>query len=543
MIKAGSEKRKPMEGIFTKEFYSKKRIIAFSLTLIGAVIIYSLLMSERLVNNYDGLWSGSFYAAGEWEVSGGRFVWPFLDRARAWLCQDPYMSLISLLAITVSMIIVDSLLGIEKVWQAVLVNLMFVANVVVCAFLSYRFESNTFTFSFFLAIFAVALIVYLKRPWNILAAGVSLMLSMGLHQACIGCTCVLIVAVLILELLRGKENRDIIRFLIDCALSAVVGGIIYFVLNRLFLSLYHTQMLDYGGNPAGYSILGTLKGFPQSILRTYDQFIQYFFKDQFFVTIYNRFHTMQIIIIIFIVITVFCMVLWIVRCRIKGILAAAAVFLLPMASSAVLFIVTDGVNKIHMTAPLALVIPVLFSLAIFTERFISKESIRRVMTIILIITAGVFTYWEVLQVCWDQSEMLEGAKSTSWMYNSTIEDLKDEEMLSKDYKYLYFGRPADNDYFMKTVFYQYANNYAKVGNFWLDGECAEHSWAGVARNYGGAGIAIADTEQYQNVSQDEELLSMIRSMPEFPEAGYIKRVGDLVIVKIADYEEGSDNGR
>ena len=40
-----------------------------------AVMVYFPLISQRLVNTFDGLWNGSWFIGGFWELSIGRWLW------------------------------------------------------------------------------------------------------------------------------------------------------------------------------------------------------------------------------------------------------------------------------------------------------------------------------------------------------------------------------------------------------------------------------------------------------------------------------------
>ena len=67
----------------------------FLLLYIYALLLYSPLIFLRLTNQYDGLWNQDDYMAGAWELSNGRWFWPYLDHARFGISLDPLPNLLA----------------------------------------------------------------------------------------------------------------------------------------------------------------------------------------------------------------------------------------------------------------------------------------------------------------------------------------------------------------------------------------------------------------------------------------------------------------
>ena len=62
--------------------------------LAAACLIYLPMIANELTNVYDGLWSANQYQAGNWELSLGRWLWPFLDKLRFGLSTEPFISIL-----------------------------------------------------------------------------------------------------------------------------------------------------------------------------------------------------------------------------------------------------------------------------------------------------------------------------------------------------------------------------------------------------------------------------------------------------------------
>lgn len=61
-----------------------------------AVVVYFPLISQRLVNTFDGLWNGSWFIGGFWELSIGRWLWCVADAVRFGVQTEPLNALLTL---------------------------------------------------------------------------------------------------------------------------------------------------------------------------------------------------------------------------------------------------------------------------------------------------------------------------------------------------------------------------------------------------------------------------------------------------------------
>ena len=57
---------------------------------------YFMLMSLNLVNDVDGIWHLSNFIAGDWEISLGRGLQRYADRARFGIVSEPFNSIITI---------------------------------------------------------------------------------------------------------------------------------------------------------------------------------------------------------------------------------------------------------------------------------------------------------------------------------------------------------------------------------------------------------------------------------------------------------------
>ena len=85
--------------------------------------------------------------------------------------------------------------------------------------------SPTFGLAFFLSVAAAYAILEFSQPvWAVCLGAICIMLSMGLYQAYIDCTCLIILGWLIWVLMRDVEWKKLGRYVIRSILS-FTGGV------------------------------------------------------------------------------------------------------------------------------------------------------------------------------------------------------------------------------------------------------------------------------------------------------------------------------
>lgn len=171
------------------------------LVFVFGLILYSQLMTQQLVNAYDGLWEYTYHAAGKWELSLGRWFWLYLDKIRFGVNNDPWTSIMTILLFSAGLYLISDLFRIEDKKVTFLFSSLFISSTAVCVSLSYRFMSPVFGFAFLLSVLAAWFTLKSKKViLPVLAGSFMVALSMGAYQACLGCTCLVIAGYLLWKL-------------------------------------------------------------------------------------------------------------------------------------------------------------------------------------------------------------------------------------------------------------------------------------------------------------------------------------------------------
>ncbi|MCR5255179.1 MAG: glucosyltransferase domain-containing protein [Acetatifactor sp.] len=488
-------------------------------------------MSNRLVNQYDGLWEYSYYKAGKWELSLGRWFWLYLDRLRFNISVDPINSMFTLFCYCLGIVLIIDLFLLGKKKLGYIAGFIFLSNAVVSITLSYRFMSPTFGISvLFNVIGAWIVIKHEDKPFiSIPLCGLFLSLGMGAYQSNIGCACLIFVAYVMYLLTRTEHTpAQILKLMAKMAAGLVLGALLYIVLLKLHLAVLDTVMSGYNGGNS-YSILNSIKKLPHSLSTAFFMF-GFYYKNLAFKTTLLPGPVVYGIIYGFIGL---CIIVQSIRLfsknKVRAILFLLCLPAIPVASGATLFIATDAPTSLQMTAPWAMTIPVLLIListfAENSEKLMEKCLIACTSAMALVVLYGCFYQIQV-----DQESMLEGQTATVEIAEEVLSSLANEDLLSPDLRYCFLGLPAANPNFATTDIYQMANGYAQFGAWWSDPYCSLNSYQGVFRFLCGSDIHVCTAGEFNELTSLEE----VQDMPAFPSGGSIKVVNDIVVVRISE---------
>lgn len=506
----------------------------FCVMLGFAVVVYFPLMSQKLTNTFDGLWVDTYYIAGGWELSIGRWLWPLADALRFGVQTDPINSLLTLSLVTLSFILVRRLFTTKDSFLTYLLGMAFISSASVSIQLSYRYMSPIFGLSLFLSVAAAYCVIRTENKARAVVQGtVCLTLSLGLYQANLGSFC-LILLVYFLMLLFQKPDRSLIHGHIAKSLcSAAAGVVLYYLTLKIVLLITGFQMSEYNG-AASVSPLYVLKRLPTGAARAYQIFGIYFFRNQYRNNILQAmgFFALIVLLVGFGLLKRFWQV---VRSRDPEyiLLSAAALAVLPAICNVTLLITSEATWRLQMAGALDLFIPLcILLLDVTRKKQPQNEKLRMAVIGGTVLLAGLIVYGNVYMRAVDQEAMYEGRKSLKSMTDRIADDLMDfgyfdgEERLPV----VFVGRPSSNPTFLMREYYLYANTYAQIGRFWGGSGVARQVWKSVFQNITPVNLTYGRVERYLEVYAESET----EQMPTYPQEGYIRQIGDTVVVKISD---------
>ena len=377
---------------------------------------------------------------------------------------------------------------------------------------------------------------------SIVPAAVLLALSLGLYQTNLACFCLVLLAYFLLLLFRNGEKQKIREHICKSLASAVCGAALYWGILQIILKISGVAMANYQGG-ASISPLNMLKSLPQSIVKCYAQFWDYFFGDTVRHTVLQSFGVLYALAFLVVGAALVRRLAVVLRRKDAetAFYAVAAVLVMPLASVIFLLAASQATFYIPMAGGTALLFPVCFWLldsaqpASNTETS-GKNKAGKVEKAALLLAAAGILYGSVFMSAIDQQAMYEGRKATK-----QIADLVAGELVAEGYydlpeklPVMLVGRPSASPLFRTHVIYWDANDYAQVGLFKKENAATmRYSWNAVFRDLTPMQLELCSDEVYDELIRTEE----IKRMPTFPEKGSMQEMDGVYVIKISeDYQ-------
>ena len=506
-----------------------------------AVMVYFPLISLKLTNTVDGLWTTAEYMAGVWELSNGRWFWLVTSFLRFSLQLEPINAVVCLVLVS---------LGVTKLHMTFktvhegrtscldwLAGLCYLANTVIGCYLSFAHQSVEFGLAFYLSVLAAVCVIRNGSTAKGIAYGAFfLALSLGLYQVELDCFCLVLLAYFVLLLFRGEEKAKLRCFIAKSLGSAVCGAALYWLVLQVILKLSGVAMAEYQGG-ASISPLNMVKNLPQSIAKCYGQFWDYFFGDTV------RHNTLQNTKVLYVLAFVFVGAALLRRLAVilrrkdaeTAFYAVAALLVMPLASVIFLLAASEATFYIPMAGGTALFFPVCFWL-LNAAPVQPSGRVEKLEKNAVLLTAAVILYGGVFMSAIDQQAMYEGRRATK-----QIADLVANELVAEGYydapeklPVMLVGRPSASPLFRTHVIYWDANDYAQVGLFKKENAATmRYSWNAVFRDLTPMQLELCSDEVYDELIRTEE----IKRMPTFPEKGSMQEMDGVYVIKISeDYQ-------
>ena len=511
--------------------------------LLFSSFVFFPLVSQRLTNAYDGMWTTAEYWAGGWEFSNGRWLWPVFSFLRFSLQLEPINAVVCLMLVSLGVTRLHMLF--KPAWMRTscidwLAGLCYLANTVIGCYLSFAHQSVEFGLAFYLSVLAAVCVIRSRS----IAAGVAqgaflLALSLGLYQTDLACFCMVLLAWFLVLLFRGEEGIKLRCYIAKCLGSAVCGAALYWGILQIILKISGVAMTNYQGG-ADISVSGILKNLPSSVAKCYELFYRYFFGTLV------KHNMLQETAVVFVLI--FCVVGAALACRLVRLIrrkdwentfyGTAALLVLPMMCTVFMVATSQASFYIPMSGGLALFLPVCFWLLDSSrEGKTACDAFRKCWNkaekALILLTAAAVVYGSVFMSAIDQQAMYEGRKATK-----QIADLVAGELVAEGYydlpeklPVMLVGRPSASPLFRTHIIYWDANDYAQVGLFEKENAATmRYSWNAVFRDLTPMQLELCSDEVYDELIRTEE----IKRMPTFPEKGSMQEMDGVYVIKISE---------
>ena len=529
----------------------------FLILWIYTLLVQLPLLVLRLTNDLDGLWNQDDYLAGTWELSIGRWFWPFLDKMRFGISLDPLPAVFSLALYSLSFLLILRLLDLIPSGRNLLAGCLFLGSVGIVCQMSFGYMAITFAVSFFLSVLAVWVLlapVVFSVILRILLSALCIAFMMGSYQAGIGTTALLMLFVLLYSIAAegGTESakpaflpagaRERLRFFIRAFCSVALGGILYVLLLKLRLWMTGTPASDYQGF-SEISPLYILAGLPNAFHHCYRTILNYFVNGTYLSHALERNSWFPLCYIpVFIpVCVVFVRIFR--RKKTAALLFLAGILLIPAAANCFYLAAPETETHMQMVVSMALILPLLFCMtnlvfpsgkaalsgsAVSGGRASSFWKSGRCLKGILLLDLLFLLYGGILQCEMDQYGMYAGRRASQTLAQSILAEAGRQGYDYINGQLLIVGPPASSKTFYTAPLFERANAYAQYGRWSNDISFSRISWSRLYTNYLRIQVSFAQGDTEATIST----LPEVAAMPAYPAAGSVQNIYGVLVVKL-----------
>ena len=455
---------------------TKSFILISICTLVLALLVHMSLFTKNIITA-DVLLNNFYYKGYSWEISLGRFGLFFIGLLKGYN-SIPIIDLIpSFILLCFINYYLIKLFELDGSINKILTILLVIISPIISVTLVFHYCSIGYLIALLCGILSTY--IFYKSENKIikyLIPIVLIVISLSMYQAYLS----LIVTVFVLyniKLLLNKKFK--LKESLKYLLVLITGIIIYFILMKLSLIVFHINMSDYSNaDKVGLSLILDI---PSKFISSYKLFFEFIFKDTIIKNSY--FHTYIYYILLFIM-----MVIAIVRSIIKKkiklfniILVTILILLLPVFLNSVIFVVNEVKLQLLMSASY-ITIPI----------FIVSLDYNKICKIILVIILGL-----LLRVYYVQIEA--SYKSLDNTFNSYKLIINKAIKKSDNHKYMFIGS-IDTTTNINKLNYGYVSD---LGIFWDEYNLKKIAFCKYTKYYLNKEVEFVDMDTYNNLVNNE----------------------------------------
>ena len=303
------------------------KIAFFSAIIVG--LIAHLYKITNWLPNWDSL---VFRYDAQNMVSMGRWFLPVVSAPSSFYDLPWLTGLMAIVLHALGAVLIVKMLDVKKGITAVLVGGVIASFPTTASVMMYNYVADAYAFSFLLACLAAYLLT--KNKPNYILAVAFIALSVGIYQAYITVTIMLLLCFLIKKSLSSEEK---VKSIFGCSfkflLTGAIGMAVYYLALTVILKLTNTTLLDYQGFGdaaalSGINIFGSLYQIKES-------FLTYFFDFS------NGINAFNLINLVIFAVTIVLYLSNVIKNRlgvIKTLLVIAFVLFLPIGASVLAFV-------------------------------------------------------------------------------------------------------------------------------------------------------------------------------------------------------------
>ena len=503
----------------------------FFITIIASIIAHFQLYALEITGP-DTLINSMYHQADIWEAMLLRFGLDFVQAIKGNIVSPILTTLISSIFLGITVILVIDILKIENKYFKYITAIIFVVAPNISATLTFFYCSDAYMLGLLLATLAVFMMKnYEYKNWTIPVSALFMAISMGMYQTYLSVTMVLIISVLIIDILKNEDRKQIIKKICKFLIMGILGIILFYLFANITLMAKKLSISTYNG--ANEINIQTILNLPKLLPEAYKSFFNYYFNDNI---IPNKIWNTNILYIIIFSIMLISILYSIIKNKIYKkmadiILLIIFIFTAPICFGIIEIIVPDVDIHILMACSMIYIFPIFFKIL----EIIPKGYITTVFKYIVTF-CSLIIIWNYL---WQDNASYIAIKSRQNQAEATVLRLatRIEELdeYTPNMPVLILGGFENNSYFDKNnTSIEAKKIYNRTWGFISDFPTIWwgnlDSWRKMFYEYLGININLVSEWECQEILNTEEA----KNMEKYPEKSSIKIINNTVVIKLSE---------
>lgn len=506
--------------------------ICFVSGIIFGVITHLYMLTNKLpnwddINNLYGFGSGADY--GRWFL---QYVRPLMG---SW--SVPALNgMLTIVLLSVSACFIVLALDLHSWTSAVLIAVMTITFPSVTSLMTFMFTANTYAVGILLA--CAGAYCFLREKHGFIPAVVCFTLSLGMYQSYICLGAAILVLAMALDLIAGKEIRNVLLKGTKAITALAVTMIVYLGLVKVFAN-------GYLSDDRGVSTMGQISvmRIPRLIMRAYKRISEYFIlKPYSFIS--PTLYALNVICCIMIAAAIFLLLYFNKyykdKIRTMGIIVLTLFVPLALASIYILAPETQDASMLMLYQYFFIYV----LLIAYAEKILRCENaesrtgkrctiIRKISSSCFVIAVILIGYCQFILAQEAYFRMDVAFKRVYSYYNRVIQRVEEQEAFQYGDEIALLGSfyetplPMNRDYIDDEKFKDLSGVALENGLF------TEGVRAGFINTYLGTGLRAYTEEEILEIKDTEEY----ENMPLYPAKGSVKKINDVWVVKLAEDEK------
>lgn len=510
------------------KWFDKNKRIAFLVAIFVGIIAHITMITETIMSQ-DGLWNSIEYSrAGDWELSLGRWGIEIVQRFTQFIAIPTVNTIFCIVIMAITSVFIVDLLELKSKISVIFTSLILVLTPTLVATLLYIYTAFAYCFNFLISTLVIWFLYKFKyKKTGFVLSAICFMFSLSIYQSYIGVSAGLCIIIAILDLLKNKDVKEVLKNIGKTILIVLLGGILYYIATQIMLRISNIEISAYK-SAQNISIMGIFAGLNKTIIQTYKDFYSFFFGNEI---IFNTNYRRDIIYGVFFIMFAIGLVTSLFSIKEKNnknkitkiVLIILLTLALPIGLNIIDIIVVE--NAMYALTAVQMVLFVPFALAIIEN--LNKFVIVKWITL-LSCTIIMWSYYIA-----DNTSYAALKLTYNQAYSSTMRVMDRIETTTgyeKNMPILFGGIIGNNNYPRTSSLYGFTigsvvNNTAFHGPY----GGAMGTWIKFLKIFYGLDVNLCSAEDYHRIVTSEEYK---QNMECFPSEKSVQIIDGIVVVKL-----------